>query len=192
MTDLKVPKILAPVNHTNYRQFDTLSSGKALFLFEHSPNENFSVFRTPFQLSMGNWGLSLEVKGDRMQNVGWYVREYCGKSKDLSGHFSEELIRERLKDKSRRVYEVKCEQTFATLSTGLSEKDTYFLLGLEEERLRHAFYFGASKLLDSLKSQGFSRHEIIKLGDFCYEDFTTSKHSEKSQEIGQEADAMFI
>lgn len=191
MTEIKIPKILIPLTTSNYKEFNISCPGNALFLFDDSPQE-LSVFRTPFSLvKHRRYGLGIEVVGDGMGDVGWWIREYCKRNKDLEGIFSEELITMKLKDNRKRVYELHCSQTFAiSAKYGIDPENAYFL-NVKKNDLRAAFHFGSNKLLSRLNSAGFSEEIVKRVGDFFYEDFTTLKHSEESRKIGQEADAIF-
>tara|TARA_Y100000310_G_scaffold111916_1_gene110342 strand:- start:27879 stop:28196 length:318 start_codon:yes stop_codon:yes gene_type:complete len=100
-----------------------------------------------------------------------------------------------LKDSKGKIYEVNCDQTFALLSKGIDTSNAYFLIDNSEKGFKDALYFGASELLRKLSiedSTKFSKTQVRKLADFFYEDSTTRKHSERSRQIGQEADSVFF
>ena len=188
----EISEILVPINNSNFEDFDTSSPGNALFLFQRSPNEELSVFKTPFSFTEKH-DLGIESFGDRMNNVGWYVRKYFERKNDLWGDFSRELIFLKINDKKGEIYEVSCCQTFATSATyGLSFRDSYFLKESDENSIKDAFHFSANRLLNKLNLNGFSEDAIGNLRDFFYEDFMTLKYATESKRIGQEADSVFF
>ncbi len=209
MFKIEIPNCLIPVSKNNYKRLKSGTSGNALFIFKLNVfDTQLSVYKTPFQFVDEEHSLGVERFVNRINNVGWYIREYNErKSKDLehvgpsSGiyfdsslwdDFSEKLIRDKLKDKQGQIYRVNCLQTFATTATyGLNPKDSYFFSGNDCD-LKKAFNFSALKLLGNFEKCEFAKNQIERLNNFMYKDFTSLEHSNESRRIGQEADAVFF
>lgn len=194
MSKLELPKCLVRIDTANYGRFDCSKLGGAVFLFESSPNESLQVFRAPLELKLQDSIVVLDVKGDRMSNVGWYVRQTFQRGNDLAGEFSESLVRQKLTDNHGIVYDVNCEQAFTLVSAYCAGGTTegYFLDDRSEISLRQSLLFGAQTLLRRVSSFGFLEQEVRQLADLFYDDFTTLRHTKESREIGQVADAMLL
>jgi len=207
MPKIEIPNCLTQVSKNNFKRLESSIPGKALFLFKlnYPFDTELSVFRTPFNFANEKNYFGIENFGDRMKNLGWYIREYQPRIKkettdlisppfdeDLWNSFSEQLIMNKIKDNNRNIYEIHCDQTFATTGTyGLDSTNAYFFSGAKKD-LTKAFNFSSKKLLGNFRGCDFPDDQIKKLSEFMYGDFTALRYSDESRRIGQEADAIFF
>jgi len=204
MGKIEIPECLTPVGEANFKKIRSLIPGNALFFFDDMCNQTLKIFRTPFNFVNWKGSFGIENFGDNMKNLGWYVRRYQPREKSDSGNvtapydqdiwddFSEMSIVDKLRDKSGEIYEIKCDQVFSeSAQYGINPKDAYFL-NTHSRNVKSAFYFGAKELLSRLDSSGFSDGQVKKLTNIFYEDFKNMGHSNKSREIGKEADSVFF
>ncbi|MFA7708236.1 MAG: hypothetical protein WCX73_04770 [Candidatus Pacearchaeota archaeon] len=194
---IELPKgLISAENNLKRKLFD---KRKALILFENDFNQTVSIYRQ-FKINSNrknSFGMQTPTDLDkRMQNIGWWIRQYSPRKNDLEGSFSEELIQIKLKNFNNQLYEVHCDQTFCHMdANGLNPTDAYFLITENKNQIKDIFYFCADEFLKRIGKGDetfFNGGETSKLTDFIYEDFTTGKHSQNSQKVGQEADSIFF
>lgn len=161
-----------------------------LFLEDDFGNPSLYVFRSKLRFEQ-DYMCTAKNRKSRMQNLGWWIREYYKRGGGLWDSFSEELVMDKIRDKQSNLYEIHCSQAFSVLSRGIPSC-AYVLNTRNESGVKEAFVFGANELLKKVSSAGFEDSQVKKLADFLYEDFTTMKYSNKSREVGQDADSVFF
>lgn len=184
MAKMEIPDSLVGVKEAS---ISDKSSNHPLLFFDDPPSDSLYIWSS-YSLN----GNLLRVGANRFNNLDWWIRKYFKRENSLWGAFSEELIKNKIKDKKGELYGVHCDQSFATLSRGINLDESYFLMNQDEKKAREAFYFAASELLRRLDSIGFPKNEVKKLRNFFYEDFTTRKYAKESIKMGQEADSVFF
>lgn len=183
-----LPSNLEKLSKTTLTRMHLVPAGTALMLIDlNDPisRNSLSLYGSTTELnSSRKYGVEIRPKG-RIK-LSYSVSQARDRGRTLDAEFSRRLIRETLQGKDKQ-YEVHC-GTIPSGRCGMPQEA--YLLDIRSD-LTLAFNFAAQRLLQ-LANYKVPKSEATKLGAFILEDYRTRKHTEKSHQVGMEADSIFI